>query len=140
MISGYFLEAVRSYPSEAIAIVVSKLIEELRAADAALILFEVHKLQHHKWFEVRDKLLRRNQSFLLASLTITVLFASKQNDPSGFYSVIPGLKDLMESTKGPRPEIETDESHFDAEKARIEFWEKFCKEHPEEMECKCYEV
>lgn len=140
MINGIDIQSIRSYPAEAISIIVFKFIQELRVAEATLILFEIYSLHHDKWFEVRNKLLARNAGFVTTGLIITTLFASSQPDPSGFYSLIPGLKILMETQKEPRLPIRQVSGGEEAEKLRKEFWQKFCEENPDRVECKYYEI
>lgn len=141
MISGQTLQLVRTYPSEAIVLIVLKMLQELRVADATLLLFEVYQMQQQKWFEVRDKLLRVHGGFNETAMIVTILLASGQKDMSAFYSFIPGLKTIMDTQKGPRHPVTTSKEDTERlEKLRDEFWQKLCSENPEINKCKCFDL
>lgn len=141
MISGQNLQTVRTFPSEAIALIVIRMLQELRVAEATLLLFEVYQMQQHKWLETRSKLLRVHGGFRQTAVITTILIASMQKDMSAFYPFIPGLKTLMDTTKGPRHPVTVDQQDTEyLERLREEFWEEVCNKNPEANKCKCFDL
>jgi len=72
-----------------------RLIQELKCAEALLLVFNCHKQDIHKWVILKDCLLEQATSHREFSLLADLLEASSQGDLSQSVTKIPGLYSLL---------------------------------------------
>lgn len=117
-------------------------IEELKWAESVCLLREVFVQDTSRWYALQASLLHQSEG--LGEPMVTVLGASCSEDVSMYYTLVPGLRAMTSPDKKSTSVTQQEEGILSTERKNGQdfenFWEKFCSENPEELECRIYEV
>lgn len=113
--------------------------QELKWAECVWTLRAIFFEDRNAWCELQTELL--NLSGGQTEAIVTILNASCAEDISMYYPLVPGLSSMQTKKTADKIEALQEPERFPSEDAiRERFWDNFCKENPEEFECKIYEA
>ena len=113
--------------------------EELKWAESVCLLREIFLRDPKRWYALHPCLF--HQSNGLSEAMTTILAASCSGDVSMYYAYVPGIRSMTCPDEKTVAESEKEEDSLSSPaKNDQKFWDKFCSENPEELECRIYEV
>lgn len=129
-------------PNEEIVRQVLYWIEELKWAESVCLLREIFLRDPQRWYTLHPCLC--HQSNGLGEAMTTILAASCSEDISMYYTFVPGLRFMTSPEEKSIPAAQKEEKSLSSKLQNgqdfQDFWEKFCSENPEELECRIYDV